>query len=71
MHPYRTCDKCSKIRPPEGGCQMGPVRWICGACWKSLQLLGTRKPNASLGTGVVGGRLESTTGPALLEISDI
>jgi len=37
MHPYRMCDSCHKPKPPEGGCQVRPVRWVCGACWMFSQ----------------------------------
>ena len=37
MHPYRLCDHCKKPRPPEGGCQLRSVRWICSACWIGSQ----------------------------------
>ena len=39
MHPYKTCDNCHKPKPPEGGCQLRPVRWVCGSCWVSWQKL--------------------------------
>jgi hypothetical protein len=36
MHPYRNCTRCAQLKPPEGGCQMHPLRWVCFACWKKL-----------------------------------
>ena len=33
MHKFRLCNKCNQDRPPEGGIEMNPTRWICAACW--------------------------------------
>lgn len=30
---YKTCAKCSKDQPPEGGIEMSPTRWVCVLCW--------------------------------------
>lgn len=32
-HPLRLCDKCETKKPPEGGIQMRPGRWLCASCW--------------------------------------
>lgn len=33
VHQPKVCTKCSELRIPEGGIEMGPGRWICAACW--------------------------------------
>lgn len=33
VHKYKLCNKCEELRPPEGGVQMNPSRWICASCW--------------------------------------
>ena len=30
---YKTCAKCEKEQPPEGGIDMSPTRWVCVVCW--------------------------------------
>jgi len=31
---YRFCTgKCQDARPPEGGVELTPGKWRCGACW--------------------------------------
>lgn len=30
---FKLCSKCEKEKPPEGGIDMNPTRWICAACW--------------------------------------
>lgn len=29
----KLCTQCEEKKPPEGGIQMNPTRWICAACW--------------------------------------
>lgn len=33
VHQFRVCGKCSENKPPEGGIQLSPTKWICAACW--------------------------------------
>jgi hypothetical protein len=33
LHPMRKCDKCEKLKAPEGGIQMSPSKWHCAECW--------------------------------------
>ena len=33
VHKLRLCSKCEKTKPPEGGIEMSPTRWICAVCW--------------------------------------
>ncbi len=30
---YKTCARCEKEQPPEGGVELSPTRWICVVCW--------------------------------------
>jgi hypothetical protein len=30
---FKLCGKCNKDKPPEGGIEMSPTRWICAVCW--------------------------------------
>lgn len=30
---YKTCARCEKEQPPEGGIEMSPIQWICVVCW--------------------------------------
>jgi hypothetical protein len=31
---FRFCTgRCQDTRPPEGGVELSPGRWRCGACW--------------------------------------
>ena len=32
-HKFRVCAKCEKTRPPEGGLELSPEKWICARCW--------------------------------------
>lgn len=32
-HRFKLCGKCSQSKPPEGGIDMSPTRWICASCW--------------------------------------
>ena len=32
-HQFKFCTKCSQDKPPEGGIEMGPTRWVCATCW--------------------------------------
>lgn len=36
MHPFRNCNRCAQTKPPEGGSQMHPARWVCFSCWKQI-----------------------------------
>jgi hypothetical protein len=33
LHKFRECAKCLESRPPEGGVEMRPGRWLCSKCW--------------------------------------
>ena len=33
VHRFKLCSKCEREKPPEGGIEMSPTRWICAACW--------------------------------------
>ena len=33
VHRFKVCAKCNESKPPEGGIEMNPTRWICAACW--------------------------------------
>ena len=33
LHKFKLCGKCQKEKPPEGGTELGPGRWICASCW--------------------------------------
>ena len=33
VHKYKLCNKCEEMRPPEGGVQMSPSKWLCAVCW--------------------------------------
>ncbi|CAB4136542.1 hypothetical protein UFOVP312_13 [uncultured Caudovirales phage] len=33
VHRYKFCDQCETKKPPEGGVQVRPTRWVCAACW--------------------------------------
>ncbi len=35
----RFCAQHKELRPQEGGCSVGPDRWICNLCWLSHPLL--------------------------------
>ncbi|CAB4195439.1 hypothetical protein UFOVP1298_19 [uncultured Caudovirales phage] len=30
---FQLCNKCLKEKPPEGGVEMSPTKWICARCW--------------------------------------
>jgi len=30
---YKLCHFCEEKKPPEGGVQLSPRRWICAVCW--------------------------------------
>ena len=32
-HKFKLCNKCEELRPPEGGINMSPSKWICAHCW--------------------------------------
>ncbi len=29
----KLCAQCEEKKPPEGGIDIKPTRWICAACW--------------------------------------
>ncbi|MCF8167157.1 MAG: hypothetical protein K9K38_06085 [Rhodoferax sp.] len=34
---FRFCSgKCQEEKPPEGGVELAPGKWRCGACWIEL-----------------------------------
>jgi hypothetical protein len=33
VHRFKLCAKCEQSKPPEGGIDMNPTRWICATCW--------------------------------------
>lgn len=33
VHKFRLCAKCEELRPPEGGIEMNPSKWVCATCW--------------------------------------
>ncbi len=33
LHVFKTCTKCVKERPPEGGVDLAPNKWVCASCW--------------------------------------
>jgi hypothetical protein len=35
-HKFKDCAKCSTSRPPEGGIEMKPGRWVCASCWSRI-----------------------------------
>lgn len=35
----RYCERHQGLRPEEGGCSIGPGKWICGQCWLAHPLL--------------------------------
>lgn len=41
-HLFRDCAKCQESRPPEGGIEMAPGRWLCAACW-TKRMTGARR----------------------------
>ena len=40
MTAYRKCDKCLEAKPLDGGCELGPSRWLCVVCWKLFRRRG-------------------------------
>jgi hypothetical protein len=32
-HQYKLCHFCEERKPPEGGIQLSPRRWLCAVCW--------------------------------------
>lgn len=32
----KLCNKCETLKPPEGGCNMRPGRWLCFTCWQKF-----------------------------------
>lgn len=32
-HRFKACAKCNDMRPPEGGIELKPGRWVCASCW--------------------------------------
>jgi len=41
--PHRECDKCRKTKPPEGGIEMSPTKWVCYGCWVQRRRTAPRK----------------------------
>jgi hypothetical protein len=33
VHRFKLCAKCNESKPPEGGIEVSPTRWMCVACW--------------------------------------
>lgn len=33
IHKYKVCSKCEETKPPEGGIDMSPTKWMCAMCW--------------------------------------
>ncbi len=44
LHRFRDCDKCKKAKPPEGGVQMNPTKWLCAQCWAARAATAPRRP---------------------------
>lgn len=42
VHQFKVCARCEQHKPPEGGINMNPTRWICAACWTRRA---TRRPS--------------------------
>lgn len=42
VHQFKYCTKCYSNRPPEGGVEMGPGKWLCANCW-TIRATRTRK----------------------------
>lgn len=32
----KVCIQCTEPKPPEGGIDMSPTRWLCARCWKTF-----------------------------------
>ena len=32
-HKFKFCSNCESDKPPEGGIEISPTRWICMGCW--------------------------------------
>jgi len=30
---YKLCHFCEEKKPPEGGIELSPRRWLCAVCW--------------------------------------
>lgn len=35
--PLKLCGKCDGDKPPEGGVQLNPQKWLCAGCWVAKQ----------------------------------
>lgn len=35
---YLHCYRCNKDKPPEGGVEMRPGKWVCAKCWTLVRL---------------------------------
>jgi len=33
MHKFQFCNKCTQMRPPEGGVELSATKWHCASCW--------------------------------------
>lgn len=34
---FKFCNPCKQDKPPEGGVQMTPSKWVCYSCWKKIK----------------------------------
>lgn len=32
---FKFCVKCQADKPPEGGIELGPSKYVCAECWKA------------------------------------
>jgi hypothetical protein len=38
-NPFKLCDgQCQSAKPPEGGVQISPTKWVCASCWPKFRL---------------------------------
>lgn len=42
-HQLKLCSKCKNMKPPEGGIEMSPTRWMCASCWTNKAIRRTYK----------------------------
>lgn len=42
-HQFKLCSKCNQDKPPEGGIEMSPTRWLCASCWTNKAIRRTYK----------------------------
>lgn len=36
LQPLKMCANHKELKPPEGGCQLTPKRWVCSRCWLAI-----------------------------------